>query len=657
MKHICDNNEEIEKHLQCWSKDRKHLAVSFFFWAAGTAEQRSYKGLLKAVLYKVLSKVPELMPVVFYSEWEALLQKPRDEHTNLGPISVSRLRRAFEALIEQKSLPLDLCIFIDGLDEYEGLETNPNREILEFVKRATCSTTSIQRIKMCLSSRPLNAFELEFNKYPTLRVQDLTRKDIALYVGDTINHNQFVQEHGLATKAEVDILIDSVVNKSSGVFLWARLSSNTILEGLENGDTLPELQAKVAGLPPELKDMFRGMIEKIGGYAQQAKNYFQLMEASRNPPSIFILAFAENDRKTAVEAPCEYWDPVNIERVYRRMELRLKSRCVGLLEVRRLSINDGTVQYLHRTVKDYLKSVDIWPLENQELDPHTALLCSYVLKLKRVPPLREYIWMWTLTIYECYYHARQAESTEPSYFKLLDELECAILVGRKSLYDQGAELRDFFCDGTIVPHVVPPMGISIWTGLYLYACKRITPKTLAGLSPSHPLLYYASCFSKRMNNPSAILDPGIIKLLLECGADPNQKIQDAEFFDYMSTTPWGAFLKNVFLEKNDLGKPLDNRNPTGGYLADRCLEAFELFLEFGAVPEAKFRPGWRTRRGWYDAWTLLTNLDKDEFKGTFKPQHRARAWKIKQTLLDKGYTPKDEDQLEAHRGETPARRA
>jgi hypothetical protein len=351
------------------------------------------------------------------------------------------------------------------------------------------------------------------------------------------------------------------------------------------------------------------------------------MEASRKPPSLIVFVFAEDQGETAIAAPCKYWDPARIESKCTVTERRLKSRCVGLLEIQRPAPSGaGTVQYMHRTVKDYLNSVHVWPLENKAFQyPHSALLRSYVLILKRVAPLREHIWNWTETIYECYYHARQAESTEPSYFKLLDELERAILIGRKSLYDQGAEERDFFHPTTMEAHLVPPMGISIWTGLYLYACEKITPVTFTALSPPNSsLLHYACCFGKSTNNPSAILDPRIIKHLLECGADPNLKIHEVEFSNHTTTTAWKTFLQNVFLEKHRLGE--DGGKPTGGHLADRCLEVFSLFLEFGAVPSAKFSPGWRTRRHWYDAWTLLTNLEQeDEFHGTFKPEHRARV--------------------------------
>ena len=577
MKHICSNEVGIKNHLQFWSNGRHHQVISFFFWAAGTLQQKSYAGFLRTLLYKILKKVPALISVIFEAEWKSLLLTKKNLCEDGIRISADEVRRAFESLITQDFLSLDLCLFIDGLDEYEGPKENPYNDILDLIGRATSPSISpTQRIKVCLSSRPLNEFAHAFYKCPTLRVQDLTRKDIALYVRNTLNYNHLDQKYKLAEDTEMDYLINCIVEKASGVFLWARLSSNSVLNGLKNGDCLDELQAKLDALPSELEDMFKSMLRnaanKDPSYLQQAKNYFQLVESSQNPPCIFVLAFANWNVGSAIQEPCEYWSQAMVQIEYANTERRLKSRCAGLLEVQGIdahetpnsseatAISDGTVQYLHRTVRDYLKSADIWPLENKlNYDPHQILLRCHVLKLKKIQPQLGRIWEWTESVYECYYYARQAESTERYYFRLLDELELAILAGRQSLLKQGAEESDFKASGTIIRHMVPPLGIAVWTGLHLYSSGRINPNTIAKLSPpNRPLLYYASCFSEWNDNSSAILDPRIIKLLLDCGTDPNEEIKDPEFFNDSSTTPWRTFLRNVFLAKNVLH---DNRDP------------------------------------------------------------------------------------------------
>jgi hypothetical protein len=73
------------------------------------------------------------------------------------------------------------------------------------------------------------------------------------------------------------------------------------------------------------------------------------------------------------------------------MRRRLNSRCKGLLEVGRPATNDPssqepTVQYLHRTVKDYIEDEDIQATLKATLtspfDAHLKLAAGYVSHIK-----------------------------------------------------------------------------------------------------------------------------------------------------------------------------------------------------------------------------------------------------------------------------------
>jgi hypothetical protein len=49
-------------------------------------------------------------------------------------------------------------------------------------------------------------------------------------------------------------LIDNILEKASGVFLWVKLVVEEITIGLDDGDTGQELQERLDSLPPELED-------------------------------------------------------------------------------------------------------------------------------------------------------------------------------------------------------------------------------------------------------------------------------------------------------------------------------------------------------------------------------------------------------------------
>ena len=72
MKYIV-SHPRTNQLLAKWADDPSQLFVaSFFFWASGSKEQRSHSGLLRSILYQVLSREPKLVPFVFPREWSVI---------------------------------------------------------------------------------------------------------------------------------------------------------------------------------------------------------------------------------------------------------------------------------------------------------------------------------------------------------------------------------------------------------------------------------------------------------------------------------------------------------------------------------------------------------------------------------------------------------
>lgn len=68
MKYIA-RHPRTKAHLLRWSEKHRLLKSAFFFWNSGSKEQRSQEGLIKTILFDILGKAPELVPVVFPVEW------------------------------------------------------------------------------------------------------------------------------------------------------------------------------------------------------------------------------------------------------------------------------------------------------------------------------------------------------------------------------------------------------------------------------------------------------------------------------------------------------------------------------------------------------------------------------------------------------------
>jgi hypothetical protein len=109
---------------------------------------------------------------------------------------------------------LKMCLFVDGLDEYECPD-KIHADITSFFVDLAKSPG----IKICLSSRPWLVFEDAFRSAPSLRLQDLTSRDITRYVDDKItNHDRMADLRSISPE-DAESLVQEIVAIASGDFL------------------------------------------------------------------------------------------------------------------------------------------------------------------------------------------------------------------------------------------------------------------------------------------------------------------------------------------------------------------------------------------------------------------------------------------------------
>jgi hypothetical protein len=120
--------------------------------------------------------------------------------------------------------------------------------------------------------------------------------------------------------------------------------------------------------------------------------YRNKVDDCRQSPSLLFLSFADEDYwKVILDRPNHPISEREAENRIETMELRLNSRCKGLLEALHRTSNfedqeadqkpnfweSSTVQYLHRTIKDYVEIPIVKSLFNSYLkspfDPNLKL--------------------------------------------------------------------------------------------------------------------------------------------------------------------------------------------------------------------------------------------------------------------------------------------
>ena len=417
MKYLC-GNPRTRKHLQPWAGQIPLVIVGFFFWGSGTKMQMSQIGLLRTILYEALSHCPSLVPMVFPEQW----RMHRASGTHHRKWTRSELLKAFE-LLSQPSKPAKFCFYIDGLDECEG----DHGELIHLLD----DVASFSGVKMCLSSRPWLQFEDAFGHSSHLMLQDLTYRDVKLYISTSLCENARYLELEKEPAFASD-LVEEIAKKASGVWLWVHLVVRSLLDGLTNADKLSDLQKRLRSVPADLEDLYGRMLDSIDDfYFENASQLFQIVLAAQSPPSLLGLSFAdEEDSLLALRAQIR---PLTDEGTLSRcqvMKRRLNSRCKGFLEApppkaepdklpldismsgkRALQCLDNhtgqegfdyaphearksggkslagqKVEFLHRTVRDFIAKPEIWArlatATKKDFNPNLALCRSYLLQFK-----------------------------------------------------------------------------------------------------------------------------------------------------------------------------------------------------------------------------------------------------------------------------------
>lgn len=241
MKHIYDN-PKTRQFLADWSRcgpgaPMPCCIATFFFWNSGTNMQKSIQGLLRSLQFQILAKYPDLIPLAFPNGWAMLYNTAdtlTDPITHRGLFSLNGVQMAFKNVIEQRHIPLKICFFIDGLDEFSG----DTEQLCVYFKQ---SAERSDNVKFCLSSRPWVQFQQTLDDFPGLKLQDLTSNDIKTFVNDKFHQSPAVMKLAAHDSRLASRLIEEVVERADGVFIWVDVVVRQLLRGVAQRDSISQL--------------------------------------------------------------------------------------------------------------------------------------------------------------------------------------------------------------------------------------------------------------------------------------------------------------------------------------------------------------------------------------------------------------------------------
>lgn len=379
MKFICHHQATRDLCYE-WAGNERLLHARFYSCDSSNSLQSSQEGLLRSLLYQVLRQDQHFAARAFPDQWEmfSLLGSQPD-----SPMTVPYLQQGLERVI--KSSPDSrFAFFVDGLDEFRG---DPNA-LAAFFQKLTLSTN----IKVCLSARPWTNFKKSYGFGPNLRLEELNYPDIVQFTQSSLEKSTDFTHFCKQSPKQAQALVEATAEKASGGFVWVELMLRLLLQGLQDGERLSDLRRRLDNAPSDLEQMFQKMLDSIEPQrAEHASQIFQMVRAARAPISLLCLSFAgEDDPHLPYEQPVEPLIEEQEEARADQMRRRLNSHCKGLLVATpRNSDPQATVDYLHRTVRDYLHRGSVWHHltshsnpSSSPFDPHLALAHGFLLVLK-----------------------------------------------------------------------------------------------------------------------------------------------------------------------------------------------------------------------------------------------------------------------------------
>jgi hypothetical protein len=564
----------ISKHPQTrellagWAGSSDALAIAaHFFWIAGTPIQKSWQGLLQSLLFDLLRGHPYVVSLVSPNRWAAA--KAGRWQTAAEPWSISELAAALRALATAEHVPLRMCFFIDGLDEYDS----NHAELCEVL----CDMASSPHIKMCLSSRRWPVFEKSFgdDSQESLDIHELTRNDIRKFVNDQLQaHSQWTAEMSEEVTLEKAELVDRIVAQADGVFLWAFLVTRSLREDISNGEKIRDLNRRFNQLPSDLDQLFQHMLENVNR-ADHPKMAGILQAAIHALEPLHVDLYWQLEKEFDSHGPPsrDLAGPGLPEAITVRREQTICSineKTKGLLRV----VYDR-VEFLHRTVKDFVLTKDTGEYLRSKLpadyNGFISIAAAYLGFLRatrqdhplvsgairqgrglNTGPFVAHLNQALIYASEALKQTDQPGSRQHRQAEeLLDEYEIAIeaMVRLGHVTIKGVKPRD--CDARLLfreellRHDVTP-----------YLAKKIREQPdFFDVFDESPL-YAALTPMCRSSGESPAPVPGVLDILLRRGEDPNVLPRQPSPPGCDAASPWVFFARSTMSVFNMLSGPL-----------------------------------------------------------------------------------------------------
>ncbi|RYP41635.1 hypothetical protein DL767_000840 [Monosporascus sp. MG133] len=331
------------------------LVLSFFFHSRGDQLQKTPLGFFRSLLHQVLRRAPDAL-----RELVGIFHKRRIEIGEPGEKwqwHQQELRRFFESSLPKVLEVRSVWLFVDALDESGKENAVDMFQWLQSLLRTLLPTGSQCRICLTCRHYPILSSGCEFEICPERE----NGQDISTYV-----RVQLSDSHDL-TASPIPALI---TNGASGVFMWARLMVKQVLELEREGAELEEIQAAVHSTPPDLDELYRGLVQHMGSASMKLIQWICFATRPLTPGELRWAMVVEVDGQHRSLKTCQ--SSQNYISDDDRMKRKVQTLSCGLAEITPSS-NQQVVQFIHQSVKDFFVEKGLFALDSSLTSADAAI--------------------------------------------------------------------------------------------------------------------------------------------------------------------------------------------------------------------------------------------------------------------------------------------
>jgi tetratricopeptide (TPR) repeat protein len=320
----------------------RHQRAIFFSFSGTDASRATLDDLVRSLLWQVLDDPDE----------ETGLHLIRDLMAH-GQPTTTDLWNVLNKVVEKTAN--ELYWVVDGVDECSGSVSVMIDRINELLTRSKASKAIVLGRPHALEATKVSGHSIDIDSH-------LIQSDLHSYISAKVEQNQGLQKLGIK-----DIVLNTLLEKSEGMFLWAKL----MVDELSSASSVKEVMHKIHHQPRGLQAVYRRILHQLRQNLDDfevglAQKLLAFIIAAGRPLTVEELNYAQ---ALALRAEDESLTRSTVEdSLHMDAIQKIRRVCGGLVDIK-----DDKVSLVHVTAKEFL----LRPVE--EWSDHDTTIISFQL--------------------------------------------------------------------------------------------------------------------------------------------------------------------------------------------------------------------------------------------------------------------------------------